>query len=118
MATADLPASLGHRCTLRVNSWYLSNDFQMFLTAPLVVFVLMKNYKVGTALVVVLFFAASGITTFVWDTNNFTWSFPGVKGDGTGMKEFYERPYCRYLPYLFGIVFGYLYQKDHFVLTP
>ena len=52
-------------------AWYLSNDFHMFLTAPVIIYVLLLNKKIGAALVGALFVLFSGVEIFVWLSNGY-----------------------------------------------
>ena len=54
------------------HSWYLSNDFHMFLTVPIIIFTLLQSRKIGAALIGVLFVLFSGISIYVYQTNEYT----------------------------------------------
>ena len=61
-------------------SWYLSNDFQMFLTAPILVFIFIKSEIGGYILSFLLFVGASFVTSYSWGANGYTWDFPTWTG--------------------------------------
>ena len=65
----------------------------MFLTAPILVYLLVKNKRIGFFAIAVLFIGTSAWKTTLWATNSFTWTFPLV---GTmGEDDFavtYDKP--------------------------
>ena len=62
-------------------AWYLSNDFHMFLTAPIIIYVLHLNKKIGWSLISVLVVATTLVMTFVWYTNEYSKGFSNVTRD-------------------------------------
>jgi len=50
-------------------AWYLSNDFQMFLGAPIIIIILLKSKKIGFSFIFILFVIFSLISTYIWHVN-------------------------------------------------
>ena len=62
----------------------------------------------------------SAISLYVWMIYDLSWMIPGASDSSIEVPFFdnyYAKPYCRYLPYLFGIVMGYLYEMGSLSLT-
>jgi len=95
--------------------WYLANDMQFFIVAPLMIVPLFYSLPVGL-LCVGLFlagsFAASGFSAGYYNipANPFVYFINGVAPDPNA-DALYFRPYHRIPPYLVGIVLGYLLFK-------
>jgi len=90
-------------------SWYLSNDFQMYILLPIIVILYQSNKFYGLLSVAGLFVISCISQIFVfthWDfsLNILTKNKPNFRG------EYYIKPYCRINPFLVGIIFAWLYQ--------
>ena len=53
-------------------AWYLSCDFHMFLTAPIIIYILTKSKKMGWALISALFVIFTLVMTYVWYANGYS----------------------------------------------
>ncbi|KAM9331021.1 O-acyltransferase like protein-like [Gastrophryne carolinensis] len=87
-------------------AWYLSNDFQFHLTIPLLIFFYVKANRVLVAIVTLLFIAST--VTSTWLSFFFElpirYPTPNNKSYYNYWLEYYFKPYCRYGPFLVGIV--------------
>ena len=96
--------------------WYLANDMQFFVVAPLMIVPLYYNWIVGLVCVGLFLagsFAASGFSAGYYDIQANTLA-PYAYGylPDPNADSLYNRPYHRIPPYLVGIVLGYLvYRK-------
>ena len=96
--------------------WYLANDMQFFVVAPLMIVPLYYNWIVGLVCVGLFLagsFAASGFSAGYYDIQANTFA-PFAYGHlpDPNADSLYDRPYHRIPPYLVGIVLGYLvYRK-------
>ena len=98
--------------------WYLANDMQFYIVAPLMIVPLYYNWIVGLVCVGLFLagsFAASGFSAGYYSIQANTFAslaygrYPDPNADAL-----YFRPYHRIPPYLVGIVLGYLlYRKAH-----
>lgn len=98
-------------------SWYLAVDFQLFLVAPILVWVSVSYRRAGLGLLIGLILA------------NFIYSFTRAEIDGWNydivldqrpnnyVVEYYFTPWCRSVPYLMGMLFARFYEvyirNDH-----
>ena len=109
--------------------WYIANDMQFFVVAPLMIVPLFLSVPVGLMSVAIFLFgsfAATGTISGYYgfeanvlsgDTANSTSPvvppFQGVNQ----MDELYIKPYARIAPYLVGLVLGFvLYRRFRFLL--
>ena len=95
--------------------WYLANDMQFFIVAPLMIVPLFYSLPVGLVCVGLFLagsFAASGFSAGYYDiqANQFAYFIYGFAPDPNA-DALYFRPYHRIPPYLVGIVLGYLIFK-------
>jgi peptidoglycan/LPS O-acetylase OafA/YrhL len=93
--------------------WYLANDMQMFLVAPFLIWLYLKNSKVGVLVVIggiittlILGWIMIGVTDFGYSPMNLP--------NSQQYSEYYIRPYCRAPPYLYGILFALWYKNFKF----
>ena len=100
-------------------SWYLANDMQFYIVAPLMVVMLYYSLPLGLVNVGVFLFGsfiATGTIAgyYKFDANTFYPLFGTSHASTvtTSSDELYIKPYARISPYLVGIVLGYLlYRK-------
>lgn len=94
------------------HSWYSAVDFQFYIVAVLLIYILNKNYKLGLLCIVVLLAATISTTASI----TAVYHYPPVPYIGDVIpqevsNEFssnvYIKPYCRMGPYLIGMLFGY-----------
>ena len=108
------PTNTGKSCISWV--WYLANDMQFFVVAPLMIVPLYYNWIVGLVCVGLFLagsFAASGFSAGYYSiqANQFA-PYAYERYPDPNADALYFRPYHRIPPYLVGIVLGYLlYRK-------
>ena len=94
-------------------SWYLANDMQFYMLAPLIIIPLYYFFPVGLV-VAGLFLVGSTIASgVIASTNGYTASYippVNVTNDGES-DDIYVKPYCRVPPYLVGLILGFLIYK-------
>ena len=95
-------------------TWYMASDMQMFLVSPFIIWSLWKKEKTGLILSGVLMVAA----TIVPFTLSWVQDYPfsplisaGATGVDTYMKDFYIVPWCRFQPYIVGLLLGFVLHK-------
>uniref|UniRef100_UPI00398F3E54 O-acyltransferase like protein n=1 Tax=Pristiophorus japonicus TaxID=55135 RepID=UPI00398F3E54 len=92
-------------------TWYLANDFQFYITTPLFIFLLYRNRLLMIVLAGILLLACFIATALIsWffklpiglhlDTRLFSHAAYNI--------QYYTKPYCRYGPFLIGIMLGIL----------
>ena len=64
----------------------------MFLTAPILVYLLVKNKRIGLFTIAVLFIGTSAWKTTLWATNSLAWTFPLVGGNVEDFAMTYDKP--------------------------
>ena len=100
-------------------SWYLANDMQFFVIAPLILIPLYYFFPVGLAVSLGMLgvsFIATGSIAGVhkYSANTFLQT-PNATAEAQQSNDIYIKPYCRISPYLVGLVLGYiLYKKIRF----
>ncbi|XP_072353432.1 O-acyltransferase like protein [Scyliorhinus torazame] len=102
-------------------TWYLANDFQFYITTPLFIFLLYRSRLLMIVLAGVLLLACFIVTALIswflklpiglhFDSRLFT--------HGVYNIQYYIKPYCRYGPFLIGIMLGILiHQRKTPLLT-
>ncbi|KAE8636610.1 hypothetical protein XENTR_v10003060 [Xenopus tropicalis] len=88
-------------------SWYLSNDFQFHLTTPLLIFLYVKSKRLMSATVTALFLASFLTTTLL----SFFLRLPISQSRLSYWVEYYTKPYCRYGPFLAGLILALLMSQ-------
>ncbi|BFZ06005.1 hypothetical protein BsWGS_09044 [Bradybaena similaris] len=94
------------------HSWYMANDMQFYILAPLMIVPFYFNVFAGLGSCLI-FLLASWITTGVLSTNN---EWPNSLINGVALPpgkldyqtHYYFAPYCRIGPFVIGIMAGYL----------
>ena len=107
------PWKLGDECLGW--SWYLANDMQFYVIAPLIIIPLFFFFPIGFA-VSGVFLAASFIATgAIAGVKDFSANVFQQTPNGTAeyheSDDIYIKPYCRIAPYIVGLVLGYLLHK-------
>ena len=92
-------------------SWYLANDMQFFIISPIFIFALWYNKFIGIILWGLGVTAATVIPTVLSWVNNYPISAGFFGTDFDYFKKFYVVPWCRFQPYIVGILFGYILHK-------
>ena len=93
-------------------TWYLANDMQFFILAPLVLIPLYFFFPIGLAIAAIMLGATlatngaiAGSQHFLANTN-----LPDPSNEFES-NDIYVKPYCRAAPYIVGIVLGFLLFK-------
>ena len=102
------PWKLGDECMGW--TWYLANDMQFFIVAPVVLIPLYHFFPVGLLISGVMLsvtFAANGA---IAGTQHFLANtlLPGTERES---DDIYVKPYCRAAPYIVGLVLGFILFK-------
>ena len=92
-------------------TWYLSNDMQFFVLAPIIIIPLYFFFPVGLVIAGILLaatFVANGAIAGVKElgANEFQSGDPRISND------IYIKPYTRAAPYIVGLVLGYVLFKN------
>jgi len=96
----DAGACVGH-------VWYLANDMQFFLLAPLFLYAFKQNRILGFV-VSALFWLAGIASTLGITINGKAGILINDLGDTDTFNDIYIKPYTRFGPYIIGLVAGYL----------
>ncbi|OCU02642.1 hypothetical protein XELAEV_18008406mg [Xenopus laevis] len=94
-------------------SWYLSNDFQFHLTTPLLIFLYVKSKRLMSVTVIALFLASFLTTTLLSFFLRLPIRYPTGENQSrlSYWVEYYTKPYCRYGPFLAGLVLALLMSQ-------
>ena len=96
-------------------AWYLANDMQFYVIAPLIIIPLFFFFPIGLTVSGVLLtasFAATGAIAGVNDYSANTFQqTPNATAESHQSDDIYVKPYCRIAPYIVGLVLGYLLHK-------
>ena len=104
------PWKLGDECMGW--TWYLANDMQFFILAPLVLIPLYHLFPVGLAIAGVLLCATFASNGAIAGTKHFLANTVLPDPSNTlQSNDIYVKPYCRAAPYLVGLVLGFLLFK-------
>ncbi|KAM4808363.1 O-acyltransferase like protein-like [Rhinophrynus dorsalis] len=94
-------------------AWYLSNDFQFHLTIPLLIFLYVKAKCLMIAAVTLLILASIIATTLLSFFLQLSIRYPTGESHSrlNYWVEYYTKPYCRYGPFLVGIILAILISQ-------
>ncbi|XP_034629938.1 O-acyltransferase like protein [Trachemys scripta elegans] len=101
-------------------TWYLANDFQFYLTTPLVVFLYARS-KCGLIIVgTTLFLASFTVTALLSSFFRLPVASPSDTREMSTVMyftEYYTKPYCRYGPFLVGVLLElFMYHQQAQIL--
>jgi len=97
-----------NRCML--HTWYLANDFQLYLTAPFFALAYSLSKRAGWAVLTVAFIV--GVIIPIWQTSHYNWVPETLLGGGAGFnKHFYMKPWCRAPAFLIGMAAGWAWPS-------
>lgn len=91
--------------------WYLSNDMQMFLLAPIIAWLYIKSPKHGFFLAGLMLTGSLGLGFFY---SYYLESYAGIEAfwkQSEPLWELYINPLVRMAPYLLGVILGLLYRN-------
>ena len=96
-------------------TWYLANDMQFYVIAPIVLIPLFYFFPIGLANAGVLLLASFIANGWIAGDNEFSADLFHQNSNGTSetdqQDDIYIKPYCRIPPYLVGLVLGYVIHK-------
>ena len=94
-------------------SWYLANDMQFFIIAPIFIYSLWKSPIIGLSLSFLGLLAGTIAPMVIVGVNDYeiSPSFLDLSKDYDYFFEVYFTPWCRFQPYICGIIFGYLLHR-------
>ena len=96
-------------------SWYMANDMQFFIISPIFIYALWKSQNVGLVLSLLGLLAGTIVPIVISWIRDFPFSISFISfTDPTSIKyvlDFYIVPWCRFQPYICGIMFGYLLHR-------
>ncbi|CAG7819331.1 unnamed protein product, partial [Allacma fusca] len=93
-------------------SWYLANDTQFYLLAPLVILPLWRKKKLGLALTGILGLVSVIIPGIIKANKNLPAVFTYSLDMKSYMEDIYYKPWTRFGTYIVGIVLGYLLHSN------
>jgi len=91
-------------------SWYLSNDFQMYMILPLLIILYNYNKIYGLLTVAAMFTVSCAIQIGLFIHYDISLRLLTDNLQHYA-DEYYIKPYCRINPFLLGIIFAWLYQS-------
>ena len=104
------PWKLGDECMGW--SWYLANDMQFFILAPLVLIPLYFSFPIGLAIAAIMLCATLATNGAIAGTQKFLANADLPDPSNVNQSDdIYVKPYCRAAPYLVGIVLGFILFK-------
>ena len=103
------PWKLGEECMGW--TWYLANDMQFFVLAPLVLIPLYHVFPVGLLISGVLLAATFGVNGAISGKHQFSANTLLEPNNDIQSDEIYIKPYCRAAPYIVGILLGFVLFK-------
>jgi peptidoglycan/LPS O-acetylase OafA/YrhL len=92
-------------------SWYLMVDMQFYVLAPLLVLPFLYSKVIGKIVIGSVSMISILTTAFIYSYNDLHASL-GKGMDFEYFTLFYNKPYCRIIPYLMGILFFNLYTES------
>ena len=96
-------------------TWYLANDMQFFLISPIILYPLWKSPLIGLSAAFLWLVAATVIPMVIVSAKDLSLtlalSMLNVNTNSTYFTDFYIVPWCRFQPYVLGLVFGWMLYK-------
>ena len=91
-------------------TWYLPNDFQFFLLAPLLMLIYRKKSKIAGLVVILAIFIISCIIQAILSVH-YHLAIDTMKFNQHYFDDYYYTPYCRINPFLVGAIVGIAYAS-------
>eukprot|EP00743_Colponemidia_sp_Colp-15_P007859 GILK01008512.1.p1 GENE.GILK01008512.1~~GILK01008512.1.p1 ORF type:complete len:664 (-),score=68.88 GILK01008512.1:209-2134(-) len=82
--------------------WYLGNDMMFYIVTPIYLIAYHKHKITGLLLIAASFIASVAVSSVLIVDNGFTASI--VNPGSEYFNMYYEKPYCRCIPYLLGML--------------
>ena len=93
-------------------SWYLANDMQFFIISPLILYPLWRSPLFGLGACFIGLLVGTVIPMVIVYLNNFPLSISFMTSQSYDyFFDFYVVPWCRFQPYISGLVFGWLLHR-------
>lgn len=91
-------------------SWYLSNDMQYFLLAPIMIYPMWRWRRIGLGLLGLASFGSIFVLGYLQRAKELVPVYSPFLEMKTFYKDVYLAPWCRVGPYLVGLLLGYILQ--------
>ncbi|XP_035903269.1 O-acyltransferase like protein-like [Anopheles stephensi] len=91
-----------------VHTWYLSVDMQLYVVAPLLVYLLWRHGKRFVPAIVLLALLSISCVFATFMVNEYRLNRSAPRGDGLMPRKTYHPTHARMSVWLFGVLFGYV----------
>jgi peptidoglycan/LPS O-acetylase OafA/YrhL len=102
----------GHVSECMGETWYMANDMQFFVISPIFLLAIWKSTMLGLILGLLALVAGTIAPMVVIYQNDFPLSMLDfTDAERNYYKNFYIVPWCRFQPYIVGLLFGWLLHR-------
>ena len=91
--------------------WYLANDMQFFIISPIFIVALWYNKLIGMVVCAAGVIVSTVVPTWLAYANDYPISFSYMGANFDFLIHFYVVPWCRFQPYIVGIILGYVLHR-------